>query len=172
MELWFDEYISEVSGEGRRTQTGKTVVISSKSCGSIVSFALRIQSDCSSSRARILVTTSFFPSLRKTTSSSDDIEYAMPNVSRGSCWMAWGRTGGIYAFFLGSAFNLAFSFPLGFFCFGMGGFSTASPAATAAFFACFFRVAELADDLWFFTIVALAWEGFRMVWRRERKDKS
>ena len=84
MELWFDEKISEAVGSGRRTQTGKMVAISSKSCGSFVSFALKIQSDWNSSKARILVTTSFFPNFRKTTSSSDDIEYAMPNVSSGS----------------------------------------------------------------------------------------
>ena len=100
---------------------------------------------CSSSNALIFVTCAFLLIFLNTTSRSAGKVRANPVVSSGSGCTGAGFTGGMYIFTLGSFFDsLRSALVLGLFWEALG--SSEGSSGVAVFLACFFRVAELAED--------------------------
>ena len=101
---------------------------------------------CSSSNALIFVTCAFLLIFLNTTNKSAGNVRAKPVVSSGSGCTGAGFTGGMYIFTLGSFFDsLRSALVLGLFWLALGG-SEGSSGVAVFLAACFFRVAELAED--------------------------
>lgn len=127
----------------RRTHTGNIDVQADITFSSSIHFSTHPV--CSSSNALIFVTCAFLLIFLNTTNRSAGNLRANPVVSSGSGCAGAGFTGGIYIFTRGSFFNsLRSALVLGFFWAALGGSSTSGVAVFLA--ACFFRVAELAED--------------------------
>lgn len=99
---------------------------------------------CNSSNALIFVTCAFLLIFLNTTNRSAGKVRANPVVSNGSGCTGAGFTGGMYILTLGSFFDSLRSALVGLFWLALGG--SGGSSGVAVFLACFFRVAELAED--------------------------
>jgi hypothetical protein len=135
---------AKTSSKNEHTHTGSisTSLEANESSLSFIHFSTHPV--CSSSNALIFVTGAFLLIFLNTTNRSAGNVRANPVVSSGSGCTGAGLTGGMYIFTLGSFFdNLRSALVLGLFWVALRG----SSGVAAFLAACFFRVAELTEDL-------------------------